>query len=333
MDIYNGYPFLMEIIMDVGKSTLWEFKYAPKTFDEYICSDEVKKLITEFKAMGEVPTLLLTGIQGSGKTTFAKLVSNELDMEMLYINGSCENSIDIIRDKVMQFATSHSFMGGKKLIVIDEADRLSGGRGASSGSNPAQDALKVIVEEVESNARFIFCTNNPQNIIAPLKSRCRIIEFVNEKNQSIMVQSFKRMVHILTQENVPFDKATIAEYVKMVYPDMRKLINGIQLYYQMNGKIDAGILKNVDGASLTTLIEAMKVKKFETIVSISQTIDPTIIYSDDFYNMLVEHVTPECIPSIVLCLNDFDYRNSMVTNKELGTVACIISVIKEIKWK
>jgi replication factor C small subunit len=317
---------------NIGTSSLWEKRYEPTCLEDYICSPKLRTFAQNIIDSKEVPTMLLCGLQGTGKTSLARVISKELSMDLMYINGSLENGIDEVRYKVKQFASVGSMMGGKKLVIIDEADRLSGGAKVGALSNPAQDALKVLIEESEANARFILCTNNPRSIIPPLRSRCREIDFNTSIPKDLQVQYFKRLQFILTTEGVKFDKKVLVELTKKYFPDFRKLINEVQMCSQMFGEIDERVLAFTDTSKVVDLLSAMKEKSFPAIRQLCEEVDTSTFYRD-FYDLLDTYVVDECKPSIILEIADFSWKDGLCLDKSINLTACIITIMKHIKWK
>lgn len=309
---------------EVGTSTLWVEKYRPKYLVDYICSSENRALIQRVLDDQEVDCYIFEGIGGTGKTTLGNLIANELDMDLLYINGSLETSIDTIRHKTTQFAMSSSLTDNKKLIIIDEIDRMSGA---------AQDALKVLQEQAEANARFIFCTNNLHKIIQPLQSRAtHIIRFGREKTKELVMAYYKRLLYILDNEKVPYDKKVLAELTQTHFPDLRKLIGMIQTLSKMYGAIDERAVTFGDDAKTVDLMMEMKARKFNVCRKICTEIDTSTFYTQ-FYDHMDAHILDECKPDVCLILARYAAQDSCTTDKELNLVACVAELIPEVRWR
>jgi DNA polymerase III delta prime subunit len=242
---------------------------------------------------------------------------------LLYINGSLETSVDTIRYKVQQFAMTSSLMGGLKLIIIDEIDRMS---------TAAQESLKVLQEQSERNARFIFCTNNLQKIIQPLQSRTQLIRFGKEITQELIVQAFKRVKFILANEEIAFDKAVLAQMTQNYFPDMRKLINELQKNATMFGEIDGRAIISGDDGQIESLITEMKAKKFNNIRKMCSEIDSSTFYTT-FYEAIVDHVDVSTLPDIILELAEAAWKDTITLDKEINLTACVISILKVAKFK
>ncbi len=206
---------------------LWVEKYRPKTTQEYVFRDEHQRnTIASWIKDGSIPHLLLSGTPGIGKTTLAKVLLNELeipDLDVLEVNASRETSIDFIREKIEPFISMIPF-GPFKVVLLDEADRLS---------QQAQDSLKGIIEEYSNTARFILTCNSPNRIVPALHSRCQQMHFGSIDQTEFTA----RAATILVEENIEFDLDTLDDFVKAVYPDLRKCINLLQ-QHSSEGKLE-----------------------------------------------------------------------------------------------
>lgn len=307
---------------DIGTSSLWEVKYAPQCFEDYICPSNLRTFMEEVIKTKEVPTLLFHGTAGTGKTTVAKVIANELEMDMLYINGAIDG-IDVIRDRVTQFCMTSSIMGGKKLVIMDELERMMA----------AQEALKVLIEQTEANARFVLCTNNINKIIAPLMdSRCRVFSFGQEKSKELLIQYFKRICFILENENIEYDKKVMTELTKKCFPDMRKLIVSTQTFVQMYGKIDERILLSINNKSnFDDLILAMKEKSFPKLRKLAEVVDESIYRT--LYDELLPCIECECIPDVISVIGEYNKTHTAVVDKGIQFINCFGDIMKVVKWK
>jgi len=236
---------------------LWTEKYRPRTVEECILPERLKAVFQQYVNQKEMPNLLLAGGAGVGKTTIAKAMCNEIGCDYMVINGSDENGVDTIRVKIKNYASSVSLSGGRKVVILDEADYLTPN---------AQAILRNAIEEFAANCSFIFTCNYKNKIIDPLHSRCAVIEFGLKNGEKAQMASafFKRITHILDTEKVEFDEKVIAEVVKKHFPDFRRVINELQRYSKL-GKIDVGILSQIGDISLTQIVKHLKEKDFTSV--------------------------------------------------------------------
>lgn len=307
---------------------LWVEKYRPKTIDECILPDTLKHTFKDYIAQGELPTFLLSGSAGVGKTTVAKALCNEIGAEYLFINGSDEGrSIDILRTTIRGFASTVSLTDAKKVVIIDEAD----------GMNPQsiQPALRSFIEEFSSNCRFIFTCNHKNRIIEPIQSRCAVIDFKidNSEKPKMMGNFFKRITEILKTEQIEFDPKVVAELVSKHFPDFRRVLNELQRY-SVSGKIDSGILVNIGKESYKDLIKNLKDKNFTEVrkwVSKNSDGEPSHIFKE-LYDTATETMDKSSIPSLVLILADYQYRAAFVVDHEINLMAALTEIMKDCKF-
>jgi len=300
---------------------LWTEKYRPKTVEDCILPDRLKKPFQEYVNQKTIPNLLLSGGPGVGKTTAAKALCNEIGCDYLVINGSDESGIDTFRVKIKNYASSMSLSGGRKVIIIDEADYLN--------PNSTQPALRNAIEEFAGNCSFIFTCNYKNRIIEPLHSRCAVIEFGLKNGEKAKMASafFKRIQSILQSESVEFDDAVIAELIKKHFPDFRRVLNELQRYSQF-GKIDTGILSQIGDVSITELVKNIKEKDFGAIRKwvASNEIDSNTLYRK-IYDTMYDFIKPQSIPEAVVILAGYQYKAAFVADQEINTVACLTELM------
>jgi DNA polymerase III delta prime subunit len=306
---------------------LWTEKYRPKKIEDCILPERLKTPFQEYVNQGKIPNLLLSGGAGVGKTTVAKAMCEEIGCDVMVINGSDESGIDTFRVKIKNFASSMSLAGGRKVIIIDEADYLN--------PNSTQPALRNAIEEFAGNCSFIFTCNFKNRIIDPLHSRCAVIDFQlksNEKSQ-MAAQFFKRIQQVLQSENVEYDDKVIAELVKKHFPDFRRVINELQRYSQF-GKIDTGILAQIVDVSVNDIIKFVKDKDFGAIRKwvASNDVDATTFFRK-LYDNLYDVLKPQSIPQAVLILADYQYKQAFVADQEINTVACLTELMVNCEFK
>jgi len=306
---------------------LWVEKYRPQKVEDCILPDSIKSTFMDYVARKEIPNLLLSGTAGVGKTTIAKALCQEVGCDWLLINGSDESGIDVLRTKIKNYASSVSLMGGRKVVIIDEADYLN--------PNSTQPALRGAIEEFSSNCSFIFTCNFKNRIIDPIHSRCSVIDFKINGNKAKMAASFmKRVEWILDQEKVTYDKDVVAAVIMKHFPDNRRVLNELQRY-SVSGTIDKGILSNIADVELGSLITALKSKDFASTrkwVTSNLDNDPVKIYRK-LYDGLYELLKPNSVPQLVLILAKYQYQAAFVADHEINMVACLTEIMVDCEFK
>jgi len=299
---------------------LWTEKYRPTKVEDCILPDRLKKVFQEFVNQKEIPNLLLSGGAGVGKTTIAKAMCNEVGCDFMIINGSDENGVDTIRVKIKNYASSLAFFGGRKVIIIDEADYLTAN---------AQAILRNAIEEFANNCSFIFTCNYKAKIIEPLHSRCAVVDFNLKADEKTQMASafFKRIEHVLDSEKTEYDKKVVAELIKKHFPDFRRVINELQRYAKL-GKIDVGLLSQIADISIADVVKYLKTKYFTAMRKWAATSDGdhTTIYRK-LYDGMYEFLKPQCIPQIVVILADYQYKQAFVADREINLVACLTEIM------
>jgi DNA polymerase III delta prime subunit len=307
---------------------LWVEQYRPKTIDDCILPSSLKTLFSSYIKKGELTNLLLSGTPGIGKTTVAKVICDQLNCDSIMINGSEEGGIDVLRNKIKNFASTVSLSGGKKVVILDEADYLN--------PQSTQPALRGFIEEFHTNCRFILTCNFKNRIIEPLHSRFSNIEFrISPKDKPRLASKlFERAIFILKEQNVNYEEKVLAELIKKYFPDFRKVINELQRY-SVSGSIDAGILVNISNENLKTLMAHLKSKEFSNMrkwVINNLDNDPVRIFRS-IYENLYQTLQPETIPHAVLILADYQYKSAFVADQELNFVACLTELMDRVKFK
>ena len=302
-------------------------KYRPHTIADCILPEEYKSTFQSYVDRKEIPHLLLCGGPGTGKTTVARALCDEIGCDYLMINGSDESGIDTFRTKIKTYASSMSLTGGKKVIIIDEADYLN--------PNSTQPAMRAAMEEFAVNCTFIMTCNFKNRIIEPLHSRCAVIEFkLRKEDRPKMAMAFmKRATEILNNEKIPFDKAVLAEVVKKHFPDYRRVLNELQRY-SVSGKIDTGILSSIADVSINELVSALKDQNFGAMrkwVADFGAEDPARVYRK-IYDSLYDVIDKSTIPNAVLILAKYQYQSAFVPDQELNMVACLTEMMVEVKF-
>jgi DNA polymerase III delta prime subunit len=307
---------------------LWVERYRPCTVEQAILPLSLKETFLQIISTGELPNMLFTGTAGVGKTTIARALCNELDLDYILINGSEEGNIDTLRNKVKQFASTVSLHGGYKVVILDEADYLN--------PQSTQPALRGFIEEFANNCRFILTCNFKNRIIEPLHSRCSVYEFAipNDQKPELAGQFFKRATEILQKENVEFVPDAVAQLITKHFPDWRRVLNELQRY-SVSGKIDAGMLVDLNDTNIKSLMAALKSKDFKAMRQwVVNNIDtePQAIFRK-LYDSMNEYIVPQSIPQLVLILADYQYKNAFVADHELNVVACMTEVMANVEFK
>jgi len=306
---------------------LWVEKYRPKKVEDCILPDAIKATFQEYVNRKEIPNLLLSGTAGVGKTTIAKALCEQVGCDYIVINGSDESGIDVLRNKIKNYASSVSLMGGRKVVIIDEADYLN--------PNSTQPAMRVAIEEFASNCSFIFTCNFKNRIIDPIHSRCSVVDFkVNGSKQKMAADFFKRVEWILEQENITYDKKVVAAVITKHFPDNRRVINELQRY-SVSGTIDSGILSNIADIQLESLVTSLKEKDFASVrkwVTNNLDNDPVKIYRK-LYDTLYEALKANTVPQLVLILAKYQYQSAFVADHEINMVACLTEIMVDCEFK
>ena len=306
---------------------LWTEKYRPKKIADCILPERLKTPFQEYVTQNNIPNLLLSGGAGVGKTTVAKAMCEEIGCDYLVINGSDESGIDTFRVKIKNFASSMSLAGGRKVIIIDEADYLN--------PNSTQPALRNAIEEFAGNCSFIFTCNFKNRIIDPLHSRCAVIDFALKNNEKAQMASqfFKRIQSVLRSEKVEYEDKVVVELVKKHFPDFRRVINELQRYSQF-GKIDSGVLAQIVDVSISDIVKYIKDKDFGAIRKwvASNDIDSAVFFRK-LYDNLYEVLKPQSIPQAVIILADYQYKQAFVADQEINTVACLTELMVGCEFK
>ena len=310
----------------MSEHMLWVEKYRPQTIEECILNDNLKKTFQEFVNRKEIPNLLLCGTAGVGKTTVARALCNEVGCDYIIINGSDENGVDAVRNKIKNYASSMSLTGGRKVVILDEADYLTPN---------AQAILRAGIEEFAENCSFIFTCNFKNRIIDPLHSRCTVIDFkANGSKAKMATQFFQRVCKILEQENITYDKEVVAAVITKHFPDNRRILNELQRY-GVGGIIDKGILSAVTDVQLGELTKALANKDFASCrkwVTNNLDNDPARIFRT-LYDTLYQELKGGSVPQLVLILAKYQYQAAFVADHEINLMACLTEIMVECEFK
>ena len=309
---------------------LWVEKYRPKTIEDCILPENIKKTFRDFLNKGEVPNLLLSGPAGCGKTTVAKALCAELGVDVYVINGSDEGRfLDTVRNNAKNFASTVSLSSEAKhkVIIIDEADNTT---------PDVQLLLRASIEEFSKNCRFIFTCNYKNKIIEPLHSRCAVVEFgiKGKQKQQIAASFFERLVSILDGERIEADKKVLAELINKHFPDWRRVLNECQRY-SVSGKIDSGILAHFSDVKVNDLIKNLKEKNFKEVRKWcvdNLDNDPAVLLRR-IYDSLSSSLVPSSIPAAVLTLAKYQYQSAFVADQEINLLACLTEIMVECEFR
>ena len=305
---------------------VWVEKYRPQTLDDCILPTALKQSLRGILEKQDTPNLLLCGKAGTGKTTVARCLAADLQMDVLMINASDENGIDVLRSKLKDFASSMSFEGKRKMIILDEADYL----------HPAstQPALRAFMEEFSSTTCFILTCNHPNRIIAPLHSRCSVVDFSVPKGDraSVMTQFAKRAFQILDLEGVTYDKQLVMEVLRVYFPDFRRVLNEMQRF---SGGNEREVLSQLSDKDVTELFTSLAGRDFNQLRKwIAQHDD---MNESAFYRMLSEQlparVTSADLPESILKIADYSYRVAFAADKSLNMLACLVDIMLGVQVK
>ena len=313
--------------MTTPEQFLWVERYRPNTIDDCILPDAVKKQFKQFIRKGEVPNLMLAGSAGTGKTTIARALCNELGCDYIIINGSDEGrQIDTLRTKIRQFASAVSFEGKTKVVILDEADYMN--------RDSVQPALRGFIEQFAENCRFIFTCNYANRLIDPLHSRTTVIDFkLAPSDRPTLASKFlKRMEYILNNEAVEYNQRVLAELLNKHFPDYRRVINELQRY-SVGGIIDEGILSNFQEVNAKALVESLREKdwrKMRQWVANNVDTDPQAIFRQIYDILLPEVKSPA---RLVLDIADYQYKAAFVADQEINLTACLTQIMVDSEFK
>ena len=307
---------------------LWVEKYRPNTISDSILPSELKQTFQKFVDNAECPNLLLSGSAGCGKTTVAKAMLEQLGCTYMMINGSEESGIDVLRSKIKNFASTVSLEGGRKYVILDEADYLN--------PQSTQPALRGFIEEFSKNCGFILTCNFRNRIIEPLHSRCSLVEFriPAEEKPKLAMDFMQRCQTILDTENVKYNKKVVASLIQKFFPDWRRVLNELQRY-SASGEIDAGILVNLSETSIKELVTFLKNKEFTNVrrwIVNNLDNDPTRIYRR-IYDTLYDNLDSSTIPHAVVILAEYSYKSAFVADQEINLLACMTELMTQVKFK
>ena len=307
---------------------LWVEKYRPKTIRDCILPDELKKTFGLFVQDKHIPNMILSGGPGVGKTTVAKAMIDEIGSTYMMINGSEESGIDVLRTKIKNFASTVSLEGGRKYLIIDEADYLN--------PQSTQPALRGFMEEFHKNCGFILTCNFKNRLIPPLHSRCSVVDFIipNEQKPKLASRFFARVGDILNSEGVKFDPKAVTELMNKLFPDWRRVLNELQRY-SASGQIDAGVLVNLSENNLNELYGHLKDKNITEVrkwIVNNLDNDPVRIFRR-IYDSLYDYLDSSTIPHAVVILGEYQFKSAFVADQEINLLAFFTELMGQVKFK
>ena len=309
---------------------LWVEKYRPKTINDCILPETIKKTFQDFLEAGEIPNLLLCGPPGIGKTTVARALCESLGSDYIVINGSDEGRfLDTVRNQAKNFASTVSLQqtGTHKVIIIDEADNTT---------HDVQLLLRANIEAFYKNCRFIFTCNYKNKILEPLHSRCAVIDFsiTGKQKPTIAASFFQRLNYILDTERIEADKKVLVELVNKHFPDWRRVLNECQRY-SVGGTIASGILASFSDIKVHDVIKHLKEKNFPEVrkwVNNSLDNDSTVLLRR-VYDSLYEVLDGPSIAACVLIVSKYQYQSAFVADQEINLLAALTEIMVECEFK
>ena len=307
---------------------LWVEEYRPRDIESCVLPKTLKSSLQSFVDKETLPNLILSGGPGVGKTTAARAMLEQIGATYMFINGSEESGIDVLRTKIKNFASTVSLEGGKKYLILDEADYLN--------PQSTQPALRGFIEEFHKNCGFILTCNYKNRIIPALQSRCSVIDFVipNAEKAKLAQQFFNRVIEILNKNEIKFTEKVVAELINSHFPDWRKVLNNLQRY-SISGEIDAGILVNLGDKNIKGLMAMMKKKEFTNVRKwVVDNLDND--YDKLFravYDNLYEYMDSNSIPHVVIILGEYQYKSAFVADQEINMMACLTEIMGRANFK
>ena len=310
---------------------LWVEKYRPKKIQDCILPEDTKKTFSEFLKQKEIPNLLLSGTAGTGKTTVARALCEELGADYIIINGSDEGrQIDTLRNKIKNFASTVSLTehSNHKVVIIDEADYMN--------AESVQPALRNFIETFYKNCRFIFTCNYKNKILPALHSRCTVIDFAIKNGQKVKTAQalLQRLGKVLDEEGIEYDNKVLAELIQKYYPDFRRTINELQRY-SVRGKVDSGILFSLSEANTKELVKILKEKRFNDMrkwVINNLDKEPSSLFTS-VYELMYKSLESSSIPQSILIIAGYQYKSAFVADQEINMVACLTEIMANCKFK
>jgi DNA polymerase III delta prime subunit len=301
------------------QNLLWVEKYRPHKIEDCVLPESIRNTFHNIVKSNEIQNLLLCGGPGCGKTTVARALCQQMNLDHIFLNASENGNIDTLRTTVRNFASAVSLSGNRKVVILDEADYLN--------PQSTQPALRGFIEEFSSNCRFIFTCNFKNRIIEPLHSRCSIVEFniPNKEKPQMAAAVMARVSSILDGEKIPYDRKVVAEVVMEFFPDFRRIINELQRYS----------VSTIKHSTYAELFAHMKSKNFSEVrkwVATNSDIDHSKFFRK-IYDELNEQIDKSSIPSVVLILAEYQYRMAFSADHEICMAACMAEIMMNAQFR
>lgn len=316
----------MSLVKKQYDDFVWELKYRPEKLDQIILPDSLLKGFNKVKSSGKLPNMLFSGPAGVGKTTVAFVLADEMDLSALYMNMSLDTKIDDVRSKLMAFATAVSLEGKQKVIIGDEFDRLSPN---------AMDSLKGVIEKCSKNCKFIFTSNHKYKLIEPILSRLQEVDFVYRKDDipGMKKKLWKMACGICKKEEVEFDPKAVAEVVKQLFPDMRKVLNHLQML-SLRGDVT---IEAVEAAVATDIEGFFKLLRDNDWTGVRQYIVDLPIAINDFYSVLYanteRYIHAESVSEAIVMIAKYQYEAAFAVDKQIPLAALAIEMMGQLQYK
>ena len=300
--------------------SLWVEKYRPTTMDTYIGNEHLKSKVSVYLESGDLPHLLLYGRAGTGKTTLAKLLVNNIECDYLYINASDENNVETVRTKVKQFASTMGFKD-MKIVILDECDYITPN---------AQAALRNLMETFSKHCRFILTCNYVERIIDPIQSRCQSFQIIPPDRKQVATH----LSDILSKESVQYELDDIVTIVNSGYPDIRRVINSSQRQV-VKGELvvdKSTIIQNDYKLKVLELLKQDKKSAFNGIRKVL--LDSKVTDYAELFRLLYDNIEEYAkghLAEVILVIAKYELSDAHVVDKEINAMTMIVEILQETK--